>query len=1462
MKLYSKNTGKFALFFGAGLFLTILCSFLFFGGVVQSEKRAFADDSTNYTMSLDGFTTEQGTYLPMVDGVYQVNNVDDLRALAYFINYGTESAYSLYASASYKLNSYLDLSGYAFWEAIGTAERPFMGVFNGNGYSIYGLTIIDREFVDGTTTVDEGAEAEQVDTYRGLFGYVKYNGTTAAEIKNLGLKDTLIKTKGTYTGGLIGRAEGDTAKGNALVKVSECYNTGYVEGSDYVGGLIGSMEQCAAIKDSYFAGTVRDLDRYLGEVVNSEYDVATNIEAGYVGGLAGSAVDNSVDRIIENCYNAGVVGKTGDFETVRGALVGYKGDLKTTNLKRNFYLRDVLPDATSTELRGEGGSNTNLGNIKQSFLTNLFFQVDAAGSGANDYLPTNPSKTWQWSSKVNNGLPFLKDTQQLVRIEFDSRQVSLTTNEDSSVTVTDEGQIESDDIVNVIDDDNCCLRVGNKFFTRMISDNTIFLHSNIAPKSDADYSYKFYRWSVAAFERSFANGTSSAAINASRETTTTSYSDIDKIFVANFVEREYEVSLTANDLSRVGENGLIIKSGETTLDAGQKVKFGAPIALGVTPAAGYKLISFATPATDENFVTYENGIATLDTASYIRKIGEGAEADNIAALSVVANLEPETYKIAIQSNRADCATAAAVKNNAGVILHNGDDISYHQTVYLTIDPIGIAANYKFAGWQYQVVDAGATPVNAAWIDITEAGEREDSIDFVIPDVEDGQQIYFMANFKKITYTLSIEAFNVEAGSISLKDSEGISLADNEFDFDEPVYVSVLANNGYYFNSVIINGNSYTVGESAPLAFPNASWDAENSRIIFSALTGNVTVSANFRECEYDVNLSVVSTNVISTATDVIEVNSQSSVLNRTNTALFNKEFEFKVNLEEGYEIQSVTANNVDLVALSDGVYVCKITGNTDIKVTISKKSFTVVANFAYNDVYNYYADDSCIRGAGSYYYGSTFGINVDLPEMFVITSWTINGVRNSNISTYWGWNNITENFDIVINLGIKTSQISFGQVGDSGAGEWYSIHRNGVVYQYVVNMSPLTVNYGDIVEFNINDQYFVKNGRNSMYAFAYWQVNGKSITAERAFSLKVNGEDILVEAVFKPALIAISIDCYELNPITSATTPTDSVGSVRGLASSFANYGETVSLVANAYDGYQFVEWRDGNGNLLTSSSVYSFTVTKEAQIRAVFVMVKTVSVIVEDEQGEVTGAGKKVVGDTVVLNATAKKGYRFVSWNEGGLPISTDAEYRFTMLNSDVLLTAVFEQVYVIDYSTNDSSLGQVIGSTSGRFKENITLEAVSANNCSFVGWMIDNVMISTSTKLNISLNGDVRVQALFKKNFDWNIIIVILGSAIFAVVMVYGAIAYIKSKEAQPIHTRALIGGKDDSEIIKKVSKRNALRDEIAPVPTRKQQRVNVQPIPVRKIVVEPTDHKGNKVKANFKAKDKKQTLGTEEE
>lgn len=1446
MKLYSTNTGKFVFAFGIAMFCMMLCFCLCFA-VTGQTRRAWADDAdTSYVRSLDGYTAD-GSSLASVAGVYQINSVDDLRAVAYLVNNNIDGG--SYARASYRLNDYLDLSEYAFWEPIGTAEYPFEGNFDGAGYSIFGLTIIDQSFLDTTAalSIDDTA-----DSYAGLFGYVKYD-SAAVVIKNLGLKDALIKTSRTYAGGLIGLAEGDASVGNAQVTVSQCYVTGYIEGSDYVGGLIGSMEQCARVEDSYFLGSARTEARYLGTVPNSQYDIATNIEGGCVGGIAGSAVDNSVDRIIENCYNAGVVGKTGDFEIIRGALVGYKNDLKTNNLKRNFYLKTVLPGATSTELKGEGGSSTNLGNIKGSFLDGMFFDYDAAD--VDGYLPALPTSTWQWSAKVNNGLPFLLNTPQLVRVEFVTKLVG------------DASEINSTDIANVMDSTTYRFKSGDSYFVDIISDSTVTFSTSITAGSDADFTYTFDSWTTGALATSTNSESSSLPIGASLSQTSTGIADMDKVFVAKYTMREYSITLGANDLSRAAS--LVVREGESVLTSADRVHFGAEIYIEAIPAAGYQLASFATPATSLDFVASVSGqpyTAALDLDAYIRAIGQTVSSDNINTLSVVANFEPESYTIFTQASRDDCLAAAVIKDNQGTVMLDGAAIHYGDTIYLTIDSVGIAPNFRFSGWRYQVVDADASPSPEDWIDITSSGEREDSIDFVVPDVIDTQVFYFLATFQKVTHTVSIDTFNTEAGSIVLVDYLGTPLGYNTFAFDEAVYVKITANTGYYFDTVSIDGVQYRVGESALLGYPSASWDADNSRIVFAQLASNVAVTVDFLPVQYSVTVSLQTSDVVSANTQVVDTSTSVSVLAKTNKVLYNHDFAFSVLLEPGFDLVGVSVAGEDLTASTELVngaaFVYKIRDNTQIIVTVSKQTFDVNARFGYAAEYDYTVDPSCITGTGEYFYHTPVAVRVALPDMFTISSWTINGVLYPNTTGAWQISSIDADLDIVIHLVLKTSQVSFGQIGDSASNDWFNVYWRGTSYHYMTNLNSLVVNYGDLVQFYVADQYYVAKGRSSMYTFAYWQVNGVSMTTDRAFALTAVNTNYLVEAVFKPALVQISIDTFDLDPFTAELTQSDLAGKYTGLSSSICNYGQTISVVATAFEGYRFVEWRDKYNNLLTSNRVYTFTVDQPAELKAVFVSEHNVAVIIEENEGSVVGGGKTVVGDVVVLRATARSGYRFVSWLQDGVPVCTTSEFRFTMPATDVLLTVEFEKVYAISYHTNDDALGQVLGNTSGKFKENVTLEAVSANNCSFVGWMIDNVMVSTSPKLNISLNGDVEVEALFKKNFDWNIIIIILGCGIFALVMVCGVVAYIRSKEAQPITTRSLIGGKDDSDILKKTSERNALRDEIAPVPTRKRQRVNVQPVPVRKIVVEPTDHKGNKPKSPQNAKQHKKTLKTDDD
>ena len=133
---------------------------------------------------------------------------------------------------------------------IGNNSTKFTGSYDGDGYTINGLTI-DRESTN----------------YIGLFGY-----TNGATIQDLGVTNVNIKGK-HYVGALVGINEGST--------ISNCYSTGSVTGTArYVGGLVGWVLDTSTVSNCYSTGTV----------TGSHW---------YVGGLAGQVRDNST---VSNCY--------------------------------------------------------------------------------------------------------------------------------------------------------------------------------------------------------------------------------------------------------------------------------------------------------------------------------------------------------------------------------------------------------------------------------------------------------------------------------------------------------------------------------------------------------------------------------------------------------------------------------------------------------------------------------------------------------------------------------------------------------------------------------------------------------------------------------------------------------------------------------------------------------------------------------------------------------------------------------------------------------------------------------------------------------------------------------------------------------------------------------------------------------------------------------------------------------
>ena len=137
-------------------------------------------------------------------------------------------------------------AGFSF---IGTNATNFSGNYDGNTYSIEGLSI-NR----GSTN------------YCGMFGQIE----SGSLISNVNLTDMDI-TGAQSTGGLVGYIESGS--------VSNCSSSGSVNGSNYVGGITGQIAN-GTISCCSSIASVSGSGNYVGGII----------------GFLGSAIDNSFAR--------------------------------------------------------------------------------------------------------------------------------------------------------------------------------------------------------------------------------------------------------------------------------------------------------------------------------------------------------------------------------------------------------------------------------------------------------------------------------------------------------------------------------------------------------------------------------------------------------------------------------------------------------------------------------------------------------------------------------------------------------------------------------------------------------------------------------------------------------------------------------------------------------------------------------------------------------------------------------------------------------------------------------------------------------------------------------------------------------------------------------------------------------------------------------------------------------------
>lgn len=292
----------------------------------------------------DGVCTVCGGYqLAELNGdVYEISNAGQLFWFAGLVNGDHTHAEfdSQNVAASAVLLNNITIPADMAWTPIGNASTIYTGTFDGQGYTISGMTI---EYATG---------------YSGLFGAV--TGT----VQNFTVTGTItIETSATNlkVGGAVG-CLGTASPGGTVSGVTSDVDITVTSGKGHIGGVVGSMmgDSEPTVESCLYTGTITDnvdADCVAGVVAYIRSGIIQNCAnrggvsvsgSGNVGGILGYG--NNYEISIRSCYNTGTV--TGSGTGTVGAIVGNNKNNQFRELSNCCYL-------TGSADKGQGQLDTD-----------------------------------------------------------------------------------------------------------------------------------------------------------------------------------------------------------------------------------------------------------------------------------------------------------------------------------------------------------------------------------------------------------------------------------------------------------------------------------------------------------------------------------------------------------------------------------------------------------------------------------------------------------------------------------------------------------------------------------------------------------------------------------------------------------------------------------------------------------------------------------------------------------------------------------------------------------------------------------------------------------------------------------------------------------------------------------------------------------------------------------------------
>ena len=238
-------------------------------------------------------------------------------------------------------------------------------------------------------------------------------------------------------------------------------------------------------------------------------------------------------------------------------------------------------------------------------------------------------------------------------------------------------------------------------------------------------------------------------------------------------------------------------------------------------------------------------------------------------------------------------------------------------------------------------------------------------------------------------------------------------------------------------------------------------------------------------------------------------------------------------------------------------------------------------------------------------------------------------------------------------------------------------------------------------------------------------------------------------------------------------------------------YGTRCIVTANPNEGYVFGGW-DENGEIVSTNTVYKFTVTSSRSLVANFGHLITATAD-PYEGGSIEGAGIYSHGDECTLTASANTGYTFINWTMDGIEVTSDTSYSFIVTQNATYVANFEANNYEVSVTIDPLEGGSVLGEGEYDYGTTCTLSSIPNDGYVFLKWTdsFGNV-VSNEPTYSFTVTGDVNFTAIFETLPNG----VYIGTGGSATLAALPSMVYFRYSISQQIYTQSEIG--DAMEIV----------------------------------------------------------------